>query len=142
VHDRGFANAGHTVPYLLRAKGGPELELLALVARGNPLGAGATPTTKTAQKKLEPGDVLVWYTDGLVECLDLEGKQFGDRRMQRLLRKLDPARLDPASIHDAVASATAAHRAGRKHDDDMTLLVATVAPLAPMRRATTGGGPA
>lgn len=122
-----FANAGHVVPYLLRARGGAELELHALVARGNPLGAGTAPSPgRPVQKKLEAGDVLVWYTDGLVECLDPEGKQFGDRRMQRLLRKLDPGRLDPRSIHDAVASATAAHRAGRKHDDDMTLLVATV----------------
>jgi serine phosphatase RsbU (regulator of sigma subunit) len=121
-----FANAGHTVPYLLRVTGGPELDLQALVARGNPLGAGAAPTARASQKKLQPGDVLVWYTDGLVECLDPDGKQFGDRRMQRLLRKLDPGRLDPAAVHDAVGSAAAAHRAGRKHDDDMTLLVATI----------------
>jgi serine phosphatase RsbU (regulator of sigma subunit) len=121
-----FANAGHTVPYLLRSTGGAELELHALVARGNPLGAGHTPTTRTVQRPLQGGDVLVWYTDGLVECLDAEGKQFGDRRMQRLLRKLDPARLDPGSVHAAVAAAAAAHRSGRPHDDDMTLLVANI----------------
>lgn len=130
-----FANAGHTVPYLLRVTGGPELDLQALVARGNPLGAGAAATARASQKKLHPGDVLVWYTDGLVECLDPDGKQFGDRRMQRLLRKLDPGRLDPGAVHDAVESAAAAHRAGRKHDDDMTLLVATVDRQA--RRAGT-----
>jgi serine phosphatase RsbU (regulator of sigma subunit) len=121
-----FANAGHTVPYLLRAGGGAELELQALVSRGNPLGAGHTPTTRTSSKPLHAGDLVVWYTDGLVECLDHEGKQFGDRRMQRLLRKLDPARLDPQSVHDVVSAAAAAHRAGRKHDDDMTLLVASI----------------
>jgi len=131
-HTVTFANAGHTVPYLLRAHGSEELELLALVARGNPLGAGAAaPATRTTTKKLEPGDALVWYTDGLVECLDPDGKQFGDRRMQRLLRKLDPTRLDPESVHDAVTSATSAHRAGRKHDDDMTLLVATITQPGP-----------
>ncbi len=121
-----FANAGHTVPYLLRAGDGSELELHALVARGNPLGAGHTPTTRTVQRQIQGGDVLVWYTDGLVECLDPDGKQFGDRRMQRLLRKLDPARLDPAAVHAAVAAAAAAHRGGRPHDDDMTLLVANL----------------
>jgi serine phosphatase RsbU (regulator of sigma subunit) len=121
-----FANAGHTVPYLLRAGGGAELELHALVARGNPLGAGHAPTARTSAKPLQRGDLVVWYTDGLVECLDPDGKQFGDRRMQRLLRKLDPARLDPQSVHDVVAAAAAAHRAGRKHDDDMTLLVASI----------------
>ncbi len=123
-----FVSAGHTVPYLLRAgEGAGELELQALVARGNPLGAGTGVSPRTSQKPLRPGDVVVWYTDGLVECLDPEGKQFGDRRMQRLLKKIDPAQLDPLSVHDALTAATAAHRAGRKHDDDMTLLVAAVA---------------
>jgi sigma-B regulation protein RsbU (phosphoserine phosphatase) len=115
------------VPYLLRDSGREELELQALVARGNPLGAGHSVSTRTSQKPLQGGDVIVWYTDGLVECLDPDGKQFGDRRMQRLLRKLDSQRLDPQSVHDVVNAAAAAHRAGRSHDDDMTLLVATVA---------------
>jgi phosphoserine phosphatase RsbU/P len=122
-----YANAGHTVPYLIRVAGsGSEVELHALVARGNPLGAGTAPTARSSQRPLADGDVLVWYTDGLVECLDPDGKQFGDRRMQRLLRRLDPGGLDPRAIHDAVAAAAAAHRAGRPHDDDMTLLVASI----------------
>jgi serine phosphatase RsbU (regulator of sigma subunit) len=122
-----FANAGHVVPYLCRDGGRPEeLELHALVARGNPLGAGPTATTRTSARPLARGDVLVWYTDGLVESLDPDGRQFGDRRMQRLLRKLDRERLDPESVHDAIAGAAAAHRAGRAIEDDMTLVVARV----------------
>jgi serine phosphatase RsbU (regulator of sigma subunit) len=122
-----FANAGHVVPYLCRDGGGSgELELHALVARGNPLGAGPAPTPRTATRPLARGDVIVWYTDGLVESLDPEGRQFGDRRMQRLLKKLDRARLDPESVHDAIAGAAAAHRAGRAIADDMTLVVARV----------------
>jgi serine phosphatase RsbU (regulator of sigma subunit) len=122
-----FANAGHVVPYLCRDGGKPEeLELHALVARGNPLGAGPAPTTRTAARPLARGDVLVWYTDGLVESLDPDGRQFGDRRMQRLLKKLDRERLDPESVHDAIAGAAAAHRAGRAIEDDMTLVVARV----------------
>jgi serine phosphatase RsbU (regulator of sigma subunit) len=70
--------------------------------------------------------VLVWYTDGLVESLDPDGRMFGDRRMQKLLRRLDRARMDPESVHDAIAGAAAAHRAGRAIEDDMTLVVARV----------------
>ena len=122
-----FANAGHVVPYLCRDGGGAgELELHALVARGNPLGAGPSPTTRTAVRPRARGDVLIWYTDGLVESLDPEGRMFGDRRMQKLLRKLDRGRLDPESVHDAIAGAAAAHRAGRAIEDDMTLVVARV----------------
>ncbi|MCE9575457.1 MAG: SpoIIE family protein phosphatase [Deltaproteobacteria bacterium] len=121
-----FANAGHVVPYLCRVGATAELELHALVARGNPLGAGASPVTRTSSRGIAPGDVIVWYTDGLVESVDPEGKQFGDRRMQRLLKRLDHAHLDPESVHDAIAGAAAAHRAGRPIPDDLTLVVARV----------------
>jgi sigma-B regulation protein RsbU (phosphoserine phosphatase) len=121
-----FANAGHVVPYLCRVGPTPELELHALVARGNPLGAGAAPVTRTSARGVEPGDLIVWYTDGLVESVDPEGKQFGDRRMQRLLKRLDRAHLDPEAVHDAIAGAASAHRAGRPIPDDLTLVVARV----------------
>jgi len=121
-----FANAGHVVPYLCRDKGKADLELQALVARGNPLGAGVAPVTRSATRRLMGGDLVIWYTDGVVECLDPDGRQFGDRRMQRLLRKLDRERLDPESVHDAIAGAAAAHRSGRPINDDCTLVVARV----------------
>src|SRR5262249_10314161 len=117
-----FVNAGHVVPYLIRDTGKAELDIHALVARGNPLGAGATPVTRSATRPVQPGDVIIWYTDGLVEGIDPSGAQFGDRRMQRVLRRLDPARLDPETVHDAIAGAASAHRAGQRHTDDMTLV--------------------
>jgi phosphoserine phosphatase RsbU/P len=124
-----FVNAGHVVPYVVRDAGKPELDIHALVARGNPLGAGANPVTRFAVRRIEPGDLLVWYTDGLVEGNDTQGDQFGDRRMQRVLRRLDRTRLDPETVHDAIAGAASAHRAGRRHADDMTLVVARMRPV-------------
>jgi serine phosphatase RsbU (regulator of sigma subunit) len=126
-----FVNAGHVVPYLIRDTGKAELDIHALVARGNPLGAGATPVTRSAVRPIQPGDVIIWYTDGLVEGIDPSGAQFGDRRMQRVLRRLDRARLDPETVHDAIAGAASAHRAGQRHTDDMTLVVARMRPAEP-----------
>jgi sigma-B regulation protein RsbU (phosphoserine phosphatase) len=123
-----FANAGHVAPYLARDVGKPELELHALVARGNPLGAGMAATARTAHRALTRGDVLVWYTDGLIEGVDPDGQQFGDRRMQRTLRRLDRTRLDPETVHNVIAGAAADHRSGRPHDDDLTLVVARWQP--------------
>jgi serine phosphatase RsbU (regulator of sigma subunit) len=120
-----FASAGHVSPYLCRPGDGG-LELSALVARGNPLGAGDGVVAKVVTRPLLPGDVLVWYTDGLIEGRDASGQPFGDRRMQRLLRQLDPARLEVRSVHDAIVAATTAHRGGIRHDDDVTLVVATL----------------
>lgn len=131
-----FANAGHVVPYVCRpapdARGG-EITLSALVARGNPLGAGTAPVTRTATRPIAAGDVVVWYTDGLVESRGLDGNQFGDRRLQRALRRLDPARLDPGSVHACLAAELAAHLGGLSPGDDMTLVVAQIAaPPAPV----------
>jgi serine phosphatase RsbU (regulator of sigma subunit) len=120
-----FASAGHVPPYLVRP--GPEgIDLSALVARGNPLGSGDALVAKVATRPLLPGDLLVWYTDGLIEGRDASGQPFGDRRMQRLLRQLDPAQLDPQGVHAAIVAATGAHRGAVRHDDDVTLVLAKV----------------
>lgn len=126
-----FANAGHVVPYVCRVTPASDaaaatIALNALVARGNPLGAGTAPVTRTASRPVAPGDVLVWYTDGLVESRGADGEQFGDRRLQRALRRLDPARLDPSSVHAFLAAELAAHLGGLPAGDDMTLVVARV----------------
>jgi sigma-B regulation protein RsbU (phosphoserine phosphatase) len=122
-----FTSAGHVSPYICRANPEGGVELSALVARGNPLGAGGPVVAKTVTRPLLPGDLVVWYTDGLIEGRDASGQPFGDRRMQRLLRQLDPARLEPRAAHDAIAAATSSHRGGTRHDDDVTLVVAGVA---------------
>ena len=122
-----FASAGHIPPYLCRA-GGEGIDLSALVARGNPLGAGDSLVARVAVRPLVPGDLLVWYTDGLIEGRDASGQPFGDRRMQRLLRQLDPTHLEPTRVHEAIVAATTAHRGGLRHDDDVTLVVAQVRP--------------
>jgi serine phosphatase RsbU (regulator of sigma subunit) len=121
-----FASAGHVPPYLVRS--GPDgIELSALVARGNPLGAGDALVAKVATRPLLPGDLLVWYTDGLIEGRDANGQPFGDRRMQRLLRQLLPDQLDAQGVHAAIIAATGAHRSSVRHDDDVTLVLAKVA---------------
>ena len=126
-----FASCGHTAPYLCRAPDSATekpIELHALVGRGNPLGAGH-PGARVQRQPLQPGDLVVWYTDGVVEAQDPAGAEFGDRRLQHLLKKLDRQRLSPAMVHDLVLRGIAAHRAGRPLADDETLVVAQLAPL-------------
>lgn len=130
--DRGeihFANAGHVAPYVCRARATPTpagdtVELSALVARGNPLGAGAATVAKAATRAIGPGDLLIWYTDGLIECHGADGKQFGDRRLQRVLKRLAGDELDPVAVQQRLAAELAAHLGGLPIDDDMTLVVA------------------
>lgn len=124
-----FANAGHLAPYVCRPRAaataaGDTVELSALVARGNPLGAGATPVTRSAVRPIVDGDLVVWYTDGLIECHGSDGKQFGDRRLQRVLKRLADDERDPVAVQRRLAGELVAHLGGLPIDDDMTLVVA------------------
>jgi serine phosphatase RsbU (regulator of sigma subunit) len=137
-----FVSCGHPAAYLCRTPAAPAaaaaprgIELQALVARGNPLGGGS-PATRVHRRPLQAGDLVVWYTDGVVEAQDPSGAPFGDRRLQHLLKKLDRERLTPPAVHDLVLRGVAAHRTGRPLADDETLVVAQVAPApGPAREA-------
>lgn len=122
-----YLSCGHTTPYLCRA-GSPEVELQALVSRGNPLGGAAATTAKVQQRALRAGDLVVCYTDGVSDAQDPSGVVFGDRRLQRLLKRLDVASLSPTEVHAIVHAGIAAHRAGRPRDDDETLVIAQWRP--------------
>jgi serine phosphatase RsbU (regulator of sigma subunit) len=122
-----FVSCGSTTPYIVRPSGA-ELELQALVGRGNPLGSGGNIGAKVQHKPFSPGDLVVWYTDGVIEAQDARGDAFGDRRLQRMLRRLDRASLTPPAVHDVLYASIAAHRGGRARLDDETLVVAQWQP--------------
>ncbi|HWU85633.1 MAG TPA: PP2C family protein-serine/threonine phosphatase, partial [Kofleriaceae bacterium] len=130
--DLAYVSCGHTAPYLCRAGAAPgaAIELHALVGRGNPLGTGAPARPRVVHRSFGPGDLVVWYTDGVIEAQDPGGRPFGDRRLQHLLKRLDRQRLSPASVHELVQAGVAAHRAGRPLADDETVVVAQLAEAA------------
>lgn len=121
-----FANAGHVPPYLCSPKEGGGIELGSLVARGNPLGAGDAPVYQERTRALHKHDILIWYTDGIVECANAQQQQYGDRRMQRLLRKIDKLDPNPRTVRDHIIRAVAAFQGGVPPDDDITLVVGRV----------------
>jgi sigma-B regulation protein RsbU (phosphoserine phosphatase) len=81
-----------------------------------------TAGTVDSAARLEPGDVLVLYTDGLTEAVaaDGSGARFGVDRLIALVEEHGAA--TPAAARDAILAAVAAFSARR--DDDVTLLVA------------------
>ena len=70
---------------------------------------------------LQPGDVFVLYTDGVVESRSSNGEEYG---YDRLLALLNDHRHDDADgIHAAVLRDLRSFMAGEEYDDDMTLVV-------------------
>lgn len=78
-----YCNAGHFPPVLLRADGRTEL-----LATGGPLlGAIADAQFESDQVTFEPGDTLVVYSDGVLECRGASGEEFGSNRLLTAVRE-------------------------------------------------------
>jgi serine phosphatase RsbU (regulator of sigma subunit) len=75
-----FANAGLTPPFVRRRDG----RRLELKASGVLLGVQDGATYPVTEVALEPGDVLIFYTDGLTEA-SRAGEQYGDERLWQVL---------------------------------------------------------
>ena len=76
-----FTNAGHNPPLLVRQNG----ECVRLEAGGSVLGAFPNARFTEDEIKLDHGDRLLLFTDGLTEATDESGEQFGDERLTQLL---------------------------------------------------------
>jgi phosphoserine phosphatase RsbU/P len=78
-----YTNAGHNPPLVLRASGCAE----ELGSTGVPLGLLPQASYRADETTLAPGEILVLYTDGLVEAEDPEGNEYGlDRLKEACLR--------------------------------------------------------
>jgi serine phosphatase RsbU (regulator of sigma subunit) len=80
-----YCNAGHFPPMLLRADGRTDL-----LQEGGPLlGAIEEAEFRSGELTLEPGDTLVAYSDGVLECCNPSGEEFGSDRLLEILRSSD-----------------------------------------------------
>jgi serine phosphatase RsbU (regulator of sigma subunit) len=79
-----YCNAGHFPPILLRADGRTEL-----LEKGGPLlGALEGGEFVSGELVLEPGDTLVAYSDGVLECRNRAGEEFGLERLTATLQEV------------------------------------------------------
>lgn len=81
-HALRYASAGHNPPYLWRAK---TREVEALDADGMIIGVLDESPYESKTTYLEKDDVLLLYTDGIVEAKDPRGQMFGEARLQEAL---------------------------------------------------------
>ncbi len=82
-----YCNAGHFPPMLLRADGQTEL----LETGGPLLGAVEDARFESGHVVLEPGDTLVAYSDGVLECRNAAGEEFGSDRLLAALQQTKPS---------------------------------------------------
>jgi sigma-B regulation protein RsbU (phosphoserine phosphatase) len=111
-----WSNAGHNPPLLLRAQGDIEM----LKSCGPALGIVAGARWRDVDQRFAPGDVLVLYTDGVIEARDRAKQFFGIERLIEAVRQ--PAER-AADIRENVLNALAHHTGTTPVDDDLTLVV-------------------
>jgi phosphoserine phosphatase RsbU/P len=111
-----LCNAGHCRPLLLRRDGTNRIE-----ATGLPLGLFCDGRYAIRQIRLDPGDSLVLYSDGITEVEDPEGNAYDE---ERLIRSLQGHReRDATAIVDGVLQDVGRFRGAGPQQDDMTLLM-------------------
>jgi sigma-B regulation protein RsbU (phosphoserine phosphatase) len=114
------ANAGFPRPQLLRDGRVEEIPV-----QGLPLGILPEPTYEQRKLDLRDGDVVVLCSDGLKECIDRDGEEFGTERLE--LRLIELSRSTAQEIADGLLEATAAHAgANGEPQDDRTIVVLKV----------------
>jgi sigma-B regulation protein RsbU (phosphoserine phosphatase) len=79
----------------------------------------------TAIHKLEPGDRIVLYTDGILEASNAAGDFFAHDRLCDLLTKTRG--LSPERAADSIISSV--RQWSRKQDDDLTILICDYIPI-------------
>jgi phosphoserine phosphatase RsbU/P len=116
--DLAFANAGHNPPILIRASGEAEM----LEGGGPVLGILPIAPYREQHTRLERGDMLVLYSDGVTEANNLNHDEYDEARF---IEVLQANHQKPAmEIVNAVNRSLAEFTAGAPQADDITLVVA------------------
>jgi phosphoserine phosphatase RsbU/P len=113
-----WVNAGHNAPMLVRASGNVER----LRPSGPPLGAFPSAAYTQATTALSRGDLLVVFTDGVTEAVDTDEQEFGEARLEGLLRGNGGEPV--GALCDRIVETVRAFEAGAPQNDDITLVVA------------------
>ncbi|MCM2315107.1 MAG: PP2C family protein-serine/threonine phosphatase [Thermoanaerobaculia bacterium] len=114
------AAAGHA-PLIIISSGGASRRI---GSPALPLGTKLAPSWNETSATLEDGDLLVFCTDGLTELVDATGEQFGDERLESVVREAALAGGGVDSIRDSVLSQLQRFRGDAPQLDDISVVVA------------------
>jgi sigma-B regulation protein RsbU (phosphoserine phosphatase) len=112
-----YSNFGHNPPILLRRNGKVEL----LTVGGVVLGVNRQATFEERAFTLQPGDMIVMYTDGVTEVFDSNGREFGSAGLIEVVKANSPMR--SVEIAGAIREAVSKHASPTHVYDDLTVVV-------------------
>jgi phosphoserine phosphatase RsbU/P len=117
THQLTYINGGHNSPLLARASG----EVTRLDIGGFPVGITPFGDYREGWVEIEPGDVMVIYSDGVTESLNEEGEEFGEARLIEIVQK-NRGR-SAAGIRDRIDEALTKFVGRASAVDDLTIVI-------------------
>ena len=111
-----YCNAGHNPPFVIGKsglrrleEGGPVVGLLEFA----PFGEGTV--------RLDAGDTVIVFSDGVSEALNSAGDEFGDARLEEATA--DTSTMNAQAIVDRIVAAVRTFTKGAAQSDDITVMV-------------------
>ena len=112
-----YINAGHNPPLIGRADG----SIVQLDSGGFPLGITPATEFELGETKLNPGESLVVYSDGVSEANNIRDEEFGMERLSAVIQS--NLKASAAGMRDKVESALSAFTQTAPANDDITLVI-------------------
>jgi sigma-B regulation protein RsbU (phosphoserine phosphatase) len=118
-----YVNAGQNPPFIRKTDG----RTVRLVSTGVALGMFDHSRFEEKDARIEPGELLVLYSDGVTEAENPEGQPFEESGLQAVVDRYatDP----PADLGARILKAVEAHAKNSRFFDDLTTLILTRRPL-------------
>lgn len=122
VHARSvtFAAGGHPWPFVVKPNGRAGYEAAVVPVSGTLLG-DKTLVVDRSHLTCEPGTLIVWFTDGLVEAVNPADQEYGARRLKKVLER--SAALPLEAILEEIKTDLAKHTQSHRPDDDIAVIV-------------------
>jgi sigma-B regulation protein RsbU (phosphoserine phosphatase) len=114
-----YSNAGHNPPLLLKAQGEKSIYLLGQT--GMPVGVEEEQVWGVETVQIQPGDVLILYTDGIPDALNPHGDFFQDKRLIEMA--LSSQGLTANEIQEVILKGLGQFVGNAPQFDDITLMV-------------------
>jgi len=111
-----YLNAGHNPSFLVRAD-----RVEKLGASSVPLGMLPATVYEESALEIEPGEMMLAYTDGLTEAENVLGQEFGMSRLEEMLPDLRG--LDPESVGRRILEEVDRFLGDARTTDDLSLVV-------------------
>ncbi len=121
-----YINAGHNPPLLVRRSAHDPPSIEELATGGPVLGLLPGATYEKGDTELRPGDLLVLFSDGVVEAASSDGVEFGQQRIEDALR--EHADLLPGRLKEEILRRLTLFRGSEPLHDDLTLLIVRAGP--------------